>query len=95
MTLAQSDMDPKSEKKNRLSRLLGTKRDKSQEPPTVLPDSAYASSETPSGEPFKDAAMSTPDIVPAEKNSEIANIDQGRNLAVRPSTGEVLDQGEF
>ena len=30
--------------------------------------------------------------VPAEKNSDIANIDQGRNLAMKPSTGEVFDE---
>jgi hypothetical protein len=79
-----------TEKKSRLSRMLGgSKRDKSPEqPPTFPPDSAYASdTPTPSA-----AGKSTPDIVPAEKNSEIANIDKDRNLGLKPSTGEVLDR---
>jgi hypothetical protein len=84
-------MESKSEKKNRLSRLLG-KREKSPNPMAIDPDSAYESSETPSAEPFKDTANSTPDTVPVEKNSEMANIDQDRNLVVRPATGEVLDR---
>ena len=80
------------EKKNRLSRLLG-KRDKSQEPPAIDPDSAYASSETPSRDTAQDPTPhATPDFVPAEKNSDIANIDRDRNLEVKPSTGEVRDQ---
>ncbi len=79
------------EKKNRLSRLLG-KRDKSQERPPLndpVSDSAYASSETPTQE---ETPKATPDLVPAEKNSEIGNIDRDRNLAVKPSTGEVFDE---
>ena len=84
-------METRAEKKNRLSRLLG-KREKGVEQPTVPPDSAYASSETPSGEAPRDMSHSTPDMVPVEKNSEMANIDQDRNLAVNPSTGEVHDQ---
>ena len=79
------------EKSNRLSRLLG-KRDKSMERPPLndpVSDSAYASSETPTQE---DTPKATPDLVPAEKNSEIGNIDRDRNLAVKPSTGEVFDE---
>jgi hypothetical protein len=78
------------QKKNRLSRLLGgSKREKSPDKaPSFPPDSAYASS---------DVAVSAPDeskeqIVPAEKNSEIANIDKDRNLGVKPSTGQVFDR---
>jgi hypothetical protein len=91
-------METKSEKKNRFSRLLGTKREKTPPPTTStsLPDSAYESSETPpTGDLPKDT--NTPntspaqDVIPVEKNSQMANIDQGRNLAVRPATGEVLD----
>ena len=78
------------EKKNRLSRLLGGKRDKSPAEPTMPPDSAYASSETPSAEPAKE--RSTSELVPAEKNSDIANIDKDKSLALRPSTGEVFDR---
>lgn len=80
-----------SQKKgSRFSRLLGTKRDKSpDQPPTFPPDSAYASSDGPTPSA---AGKSTPEIVPAEKNSEIANIDKDRNLGLKPSTGEVLDR---
>jgi hypothetical protein len=79
-------LETQKEKKGRFSRLLGSKRDKSPEsPPTFPPDSAYAS-ETP----ITDKSAS--DIVPAEKDSEIANIDKDRNLGVKPSTGEVLDR---
>ena len=79
------------EKPNRLSRFLG-KGDRSQERPPLndpVSDSAYASSETPTQE---DTPKATPDLVPAERNSEIANIDRDRNLAVKPSTGEVFDE---
>ena len=79
-----------AEKKHRMSRLLG-KRDKSPDQRTSLPDSAYASSEHSRADPTM--GRSTSDIVPAEKNSEIANIDTDRNLGLRPSTGEVFDQG--
>lgn len=91
---------PAEKKNNRLSRLLG-KRDKSPASPaaqaettqpTIPPDSAYASSETPSGLGPSTNDNSTSDIVPAEKNSDIGNIDKDRNLGVRPSTGEVLDR---
>lgn len=79
-------LEAQKEKKSRFGRLLGSKRDKSPEsPPTFPPDSAYAS-ETPITD------KSTPDIVPAEKNSDIANIDKDRNLGLKPSTGEVLDR---
>jgi hypothetical protein len=82
-------MSLQPEKKNRFSKLLG-KRDKSPgEPITRAPDSAYASSDAPSAEVAK---VSNSDLVPAEKDSDIANIDRDRNLAVKPSTGEVLDQ---
>ncbi|ETN46684.1 uncharacterized protein HMPREF1541_00871 [Cyphellophora europaea CBS 101466] len=85
-------VEPQKEKKKRFSRLLGTKREKSPEsPPTFPPDSAYASSDTPIT-PATDNNKSTSEIVPAEKNSEIANIDKDRNLGVRPATGEVLDR---
>lgn len=88
-------MEPKQEKKNRFSRLLGNKREKTPPPNTALPDSAYASSETPSGEAARDGSTPTTtpnqDVVPVEKNSEMANIDQSRNLSVRPATGEVVD----
>lgn len=81
--------EAQKEKKGRLSRLLGTKREKSPEsPPTFPPDSAYAS-ETPLTDK---SATSATDIVPAEKDSEIANIDKDRSLGVRPSTGEVFDR---
>ena len=78
--------EAQKEKKGRFSRLLGTKREKSPEsPPTFPPDSAYAS-ETP----LTDKSIN--EFVPAEKNSDIANIDKDRNLGVKPSTGEVRDR---
>merc|ERR1712230_196294 len=88
---AMSSGQPEEKKKHRgLGRLLG-KRDKTPERPDHLPDSAYGSSEANSADGAV-AGRSTPDMVSAEKNSEIANIDQDRNLALRPSTGEVLDE---
>lgn len=95
-----SDMNnaPLEKKGSRFSRLLG-KREKSPNAspgeslqPTIPPDSAYASSETPSGVGPPTQDNSTTDIVPAEKNSDIGNIDKDRNLGVRPATGEVLDR---
>merc|ERR1711939_273661 len=88
---AMSSGQPEEKKKHRsLGRLLG-KRDKTPERPDHLPDSAYGSSEANSADGAV-AGRSTPDMVSAEKNSEIANIDQDRNLALRPSTGEVFDE---
>lgn len=77
-------------KKNRLSRILGgSKREKSPDQPAAFPpDSAYASSDTTP----TPGAVSNEQIVPAEKDSDIGNIDKNRNLGVRPSTGEVLDR---
>jgi hypothetical protein len=84
------------EKKNRLSRLLG-KREKTPEPgPRAGLDSAYGSSEANSAHGpqgiIPENERHTNDTIPAEKNSEIANIDQDRNLALKPSTGEVFDE---
>ncbi len=98
----------KKEKKHRLSGLLGKREktpEPTAEPasapaPAPALDSAYGSSEANSA----DGAHNTPhnfipenerhtsDIIQAEKNSEIANIDQDRNLAVKPSTGQVFDE---
>ena len=82
----------KPEKKTRFSRLLGGKREKSSERPTLDPDSAYASSETPSRDAPLETPNATPEFVPAERNSDIANIDRDRNLELNPSSGEVRDQ---
>ncbi|KIW70510.1 hypothetical protein PV04_02772 [Phialophora macrospora] len=84
------------EKKHRLSRLLG-KREKTPEPgPGAGLDSAYGSSEANSANGPHDFIPENErhanDVMHAEKNSEIANIDQDRNLAVKPSTGEVFDE---
>lgn len=96
----------KEKKPGRLGRLLG-KREKTPEKdlepqtephpdlqretrPEPLPDSAYGSSEANSADGPR--GQNTPEVIPAEKNSEIANIDQDRNLALRPSTGEVFDE---
>jgi hypothetical protein len=92
------------EKKNRLSRLLG-KREKTPEPtaetgkPSLAaptPDSAYGSSEANSADGphgiIPESERHGGEMIPAEKNSDIANIDQDRNLAVKPSTGEVFDE---
>lgn len=81
-------MNNAAEKKSKFSRLLG-KRDKTPERPTTLPDSAYASSDNPSGD---SANRVTPEIIPADKQSEIGHIDQDKNLAIKPSTGEVIDR---
>ncbi len=60
-------------------------------------DSAYGSSEANSADGphhnfIPENERHGGEMVPAEKNSEIANIDQARNLAVKPSTGEVFDE---
>lgn len=97
MSTLQKSHSPAPEKKHRLSRLLG-KREKTPEPqPDVGPDSAYGSSEAnsadgPHGGFIPENERHNNEMIPAEKNSEIANIDQDRNLAVKPSTGEVFDE---
>ena len=85
------------EKKSRLSRLLGGKREKTPEPTNdTAHDSAYGSSEPTSSEAvptfIPENERHGGEMVPAEKNSEVANIDQHRNLAMKPSTGEVFDE---
>ncbi|KAI1610052.1 hypothetical protein EDD36DRAFT_62981 [Exophiala viscosa] len=98
-----SNIQPYQERKHRgLGRLLG-KRDKTPESerPDLQTDSAYGSSEANSADvpaPARSSltrsepARSDPDMVSAEKGSEIGDIDQNRNLALRPSTGEVFDE---
>ena len=86
------------QKKTRFSRLLGgSKREKSPpEHPAAFTDSAYASSDitTPGTVNPVDRPNDVPNdaIIPAEKDSEIANIDKDRNLGMKPSTGEVFDR---
>ena len=96
-----SDMTSNSSDKkgsSRFSRLLGGKGEKSSErgerpqASTMPTDSAYASSETPSARPNHMHDNSTTEIVPAERDSEIADIDKDRNLGLRPTTGEVFDR---
>lgn len=99
-----SDMNSHSSDKkgsSRFSRLLGGKREKSLErsersdrpqASTMPTESGYASSDTPSARPNTMHDNSTSDIVPAERDSEIADIDKGRNLGLRPTTGEVFDR---
>ena len=89
---------------SRFGRLLGGKREKSLERgersdrpqvstmPTESGTSGYASSDSPSARPTTMHDNSTTDIVPAERDSEIADIDKGRNLGLRPTTGEVFDR---
>ena len=91
--MSNSSPTNEREKKPRgLSRLLG-KREKTPEPrPEVHPDSAYGSSEAPSADSAQGRTSPPTEMISAEKNSEIANIDQDRNLALKPSTGEVFDE---
>ncbi|KAK4946365.1 hypothetical protein LTR10_014563 [Elasticomyces elasticus] len=98
-----SNIQPYQEKRHRgLGRLLG-KRDKTpeRERPDLQTDSAYGSSEANSADgpaparsepPRSEPMRSDSDMVSAEKGSEIGDIDQNRNLALRPSTGEVFDE---
>jgi hypothetical protein len=72
-------------------------------PNNAGPDSGYGTSEANSSadgpHPQSGVGAIIPEnerrggeMVPAEKNSEIANIDSDRNLAMKPSTGEVFDE---
>ena len=65
-------------------------------PNDVGPDSAYGSNEPTIADGrqvfIPENERHGGEMIPAEKNSEIANIDQDRNLAVKPSTGEVFDE---
>lgn len=79
------------EKKSRFGRILHKNRDKDQTSSGPPPDSAYASSEAPSGEPAVVNHSQTSDISKLDNEKKLEAVRKDDNLSVNPA-GEVVEK---